>query len=138
MTKWRFFQGLKGEWRWYRLDESGDVVSASDHAFSELKGCMANAERCGFHYTNYYVHAPLRRDPFEGHERRSASPTELIEEEWKFVRHYHKTWYWRHTQPNGSQRVSSRTFQTCEQCVEDAIKHGYVPRDREPTPHCLA
>jgi hypothetical protein len=58
----------------------------------------------------------------------------LIDEEWKFVRHHSKTWYWRHTQASGSQRVSSRTFPTFEECAQDAIKHGYVPKDRESEP----
>ncbi|MGZ4926425.1 MAG: hypothetical protein ACXV4B_08245 [Halobacteriota archaeon] len=61
----------------------------------------------------------------------------MDEEEWKFVRHYGRTWYWRHTQASGSQRVSSRTFRTFEECVQDAIQHGYVPRDREPCNDCV-
>ena len=57
VTRWRFFQGLKDEWRWYHLDESNDVIAASDRAFAELRACMQNAERAGFAHTSYQVHA---------------------------------------------------------------------------------
>jgi hypothetical protein len=57
MGKWRFFQGLRNEWRWYQLDANGSVTSASDSAFAELPACMANAERAGFTHSNYQVHA---------------------------------------------------------------------------------
>ncbi|MDB5927977.1 MAG: hypothetical protein JWN13_6913 [Betaproteobacteria bacterium] len=60
MTNWRFFQGLKNEWRWYQFGKTGDVISSSDLSFSELAACMANAERAGFNRSNYQVHA--RRD----------------------------------------------------------------------------
>jgi hypothetical protein len=60
MSKWRFFQGLKNEWRWYQLDDAGQVSSASDQAFAELPACMANAERAGFTHSNYQVHARAR------------------------------------------------------------------------------
>ena len=48
MARWRFYQGLRTEWRWYQLDESGDVIAQSDQGFAELQGCMANAETAGF------------------------------------------------------------------------------------------
>ena len=57
MNKWRFFQGLRNEWRWYQFGEAGSVISASNQAFSELPACMANAERVGFAHSNYQVHA---------------------------------------------------------------------------------
>ena len=55
----------------------------------------------------------------------------MSEDEGKFGRHHGRMWYWRHTLPSGTQQVSSRTFPTLEDCVKDAIMHGYVPRDTE-------
>jgi hypothetical protein len=54
---WRFFQGLRSEWRWYALDESGRVVNSSDQAFGELAACMLNAAQSGFTGGAYQVHA---------------------------------------------------------------------------------
>ena len=48
MARWRFYQGLRTEWRWYRVDDGGEVVAESDRGFAELQGCMANAETAGF------------------------------------------------------------------------------------------
>ena len=48
MARWRFYQGLRTEWRWYRVDEGGNVLAESDRGFAELQGCMANAETAGF------------------------------------------------------------------------------------------
>ena len=48
MAKWRFYQGLRTEWWWYRIDDFGNVVAESDRGFAELQGCMANAEMAGF------------------------------------------------------------------------------------------
>jgi hypothetical protein len=56
MASWRFYQGLRTEWRWYRLNESGDVVAESDQGFSELQGCMANAETAGFDGHTFQVY----------------------------------------------------------------------------------
>ncbi len=56
MTAWRFYQGLRGEWRWYALDEVGHVRASSDRAFSELSACMQNAEHAGFSGGAYQVH----------------------------------------------------------------------------------
>lgn len=55
MATWRFYQGLRTEWRWYRLDEAGNVVTESDRGFAELRGCMANAETAGFTGDAYQV-----------------------------------------------------------------------------------
>lgn len=57
MATWRFYQGLRAEWRWYRLDEGGNVIAESDQGFAELRGCMANAESAGFTGHAYQVHA---------------------------------------------------------------------------------
>jgi hypothetical protein len=48
MARWRFYQGLRTEWRWYHVDEHGSLVAESDRGFAELQGCMANAEEAGF------------------------------------------------------------------------------------------
>ena len=55
---WRFFQGLKDEWRWYYVDDRGEVLGSSDQAFAELEACMANAEAAGFkRHDEFRVHA---------------------------------------------------------------------------------
>lgn len=56
MSAWRFYQGLKSEWRWYVVDTCGEVALASDQAFAELPACMANAESAGFRGISYQVH----------------------------------------------------------------------------------
>jgi hypothetical protein len=48
IPNWRFYQGLRNEWRWYKLHETGVVIAGCDRAFAELSGCMANAEHAGF------------------------------------------------------------------------------------------
>jgi len=55
MAAWRFYQGLRTEWRWYRLDEAGNVCSESDLGFAELRACMGNAEMAGFTGDAYQV-----------------------------------------------------------------------------------
>ena len=57
MATWRFYQGLRTEWRWYRLDDAGSVIAQSDQAFAELRACMDNAETAGFSGGAYQVHA---------------------------------------------------------------------------------
>jgi len=57
MATWRFYQGLRTEWRWYHFDEQGGVIAESDQGFAELRGCMANAETAGFRGGVYQVHA---------------------------------------------------------------------------------
>lgn len=56
MASWRFYQGLRTEWRWYHLDDAGNVIAESDQAFAELKACMSNAESAGFTGDAYQVH----------------------------------------------------------------------------------
>ena len=55
MAGWRFYQGLRGEWRWYALDRSGLVVNSSDQGFAELPACMLNAATAGFGGGAYQV-----------------------------------------------------------------------------------
>ena len=57
MYKWRFFQGILGEWRWYKLSSNGEVVTSSDGSFAELPACMSNAELAGFDGHSCQVHA---------------------------------------------------------------------------------
>lgn len=57
MAAWRFYQGLRAEWRWYHFDDAGRLISESDQAFAELRACMANAETAGFTGDTYQVHA---------------------------------------------------------------------------------
>ena len=57
MNIWRFYQGLRTEWRWYCLDSDGRVLRESDRGFEELRACMSNAEIAGFTGQAYQVHA---------------------------------------------------------------------------------
>ena len=57
MPAWRFYQGLKGEWRWYELDSAGRILHSADQAFAELSACMKNAEAAGCARDSYQVHA---------------------------------------------------------------------------------
>ena len=54
---WHFYQGVRDEWRWYRVDSCGRVMQHAERAFSDLAACMANAERCGFAPNAFHVHA---------------------------------------------------------------------------------
>jgi hypothetical protein len=56
MAKWRFYQGLRTEWRWYEVDDLGNVIAESDRGFAELQGCMANAETAGFTGATFQVY----------------------------------------------------------------------------------
>ena len=56
MASWRFYEGLRSEWRWYHFDAQGNVIAESDQGFAELKACMANAEAAGFTGDAYQVH----------------------------------------------------------------------------------
>ena len=56
MSSWRFYQGLRTEWRWYHFDDAGNVIAESDQAFAELQACMKNAEVAGFKGDAYQVH----------------------------------------------------------------------------------
>ena len=71
MASWRFYQGLRAELRWYRLDETGNVVAESDQGFSELPGCMANAETAGFDGHTFQVYT---RKPGDLPEPKEAAP----------------------------------------------------------------
>ena len=77
MASWRFYQGLRAEWRWYRLNESGDVIAESDQGFAELQGCMENAETAGFSGGAFQVYA---RQPHElaGGEPVTSAPAAPI------------------------------------------------------------
>lgn len=55
MATWRFYQGLRTEWQWFRLDDLGNVIVKSDRGFAELRACMKNAETAGFTGDAYHV-----------------------------------------------------------------------------------
>ena len=58
MATWRFYEGLRREWRWYHLDEGGQVAGASEGGFAELQACMDNAVEAGFTRSGtFHVHA---------------------------------------------------------------------------------
>ena len=55
---WRFYQGLRNEWRWYKLGDTGAVIAGSDRPCAELHACMSNAEHAGFdRHSSFQVHA---------------------------------------------------------------------------------
>jgi hypothetical protein len=60
LDKWRFYQGVRNEWRWYHFDENGDVAAGCDQGFDELAACMDNAAEHGFDRHSYQV---LTREP---------------------------------------------------------------------------
>ena len=62
MATWRFYQGLRTEWRWYHFDKKGAVIAESDQGFAELRGCMANTEAAGFTGEAYQVHTRPHAD----------------------------------------------------------------------------
>ena len=72
MADWHFFQGVRGEWRWYRLDPQGFVTAEAETGFADMPSCMANARRAGFRGHAFAVHArsALARWP---RRRREAS-----------------------------------------------------------------
>lgn len=73
MAAWRFYQGLRGEWRWYALDEAGQVINSSDQGFLELSACMLNAGYTGFAGGPYQVHARApTREPATAPVRQAA------------------------------------------------------------------
>ena len=66
VDNWRFYQGVRDEWRWYRIDSGGNVLAACDRGFAELKACMENAESVGFDkHVSFQVHgrAPEKVEP---------------------------------------------------------------------------
>ena len=97
MAAWRFYQGLRREWRWYRFDAAGKVIAESDQGFAELPGCMANAEVAGFTGDAYQVHT------------RPAGDT-MVEEEEKAGKKSSTSQGWNGSPPdgNGPQKQASR------------------------------
>jgi hypothetical protein len=69
MTSWRFYQGLRGEWRWYQLNDAGEITSECDQGFAELPACMANAEAAGFNDHTFHVHARELLEPARNEQR---------------------------------------------------------------------
>jgi hypothetical protein len=65
---WRFYQGLRNEWRWYKLGDTGAVIAGSDRPCAELHACMANAEHAGFdRHSSFQVHARGATDAARQH-----------------------------------------------------------------------
>ena len=84
MASWRFYEGLRSEWRWYHFDERGDVIAESDQGFAELKACMENAEVSGFSGHAYQVHTRQAGEDtlVEDEERKSAAGKSGKPESW--------------------------------------------------------
>ena len=77
MADWHFFQGVRGEWRWYRLDELGGVVHEGKRGHAELTRCMDDARKSGFRDSEFAVHARSRLPLFP--RRRQGSGTGTVE-----------------------------------------------------------
>jgi|KBSMisStandDraft_5_1062788.scaffolds.fasta_scaffold1729822_1 hypothetical protein len=58
----------------------------------------------------------------------------MYAENWHFVSRNGSVWYWLRVQTNGSHIVSSRTFDTSEACMKDAIAHGFAPNSAAAMP----
>ena len=74
MASWRFYQGLRSEWRWYHFDPGGEVIAVSDQGFAELPACMANAETAGFTGDAYQVHLHHAGDDALVEEKKPGKP----------------------------------------------------------------
>ena len=44
---------------------------------------------------------------------------------WSFLQREKGAWSWRVARPDGAQSDSAQSFETLNQCVEDASRHGY-------------
>ena len=75
MFTWRFFQGIRDEWRWYQMDETGSVVATADRGFEELPACMANAAVAGFAGQHYQV---IARSPLGAVAPNTDTPRKVI------------------------------------------------------------
>lgn len=64
MADWHFLQGVRGEWRWYRLDAMGRVTREAPGAFDDLEACMADARGSGFRNRRFAVHARSKLPQF--------------------------------------------------------------------------
>ena len=83
MADWHFFEGVRGEWRWYRVDAAGKVVDEAADAFADVQACMADARAAGFSDHEFAVHArsvlpkfprPRRKAAHVALDRREAPP----------------------------------------------------------------
>src|SRR5688572_23936766 len=72
MAEWHFFQGVRGEWRWYRVDPQGRVTDEAEQVFTDMDTCMVDARSCGFSGRAFAVHARSRlpRFPRRGQKAR--------------------------------------------------------------------
>ena len=72
MTHWHFFQGVRGEWRWYHVDPRGRVLSEGELDFADMAECMADARLAGFDDHAFAVHAWSSLPRFPRRRRRAA------------------------------------------------------------------
>jgi uncharacterized protein YegP (UPF0339 family) len=45
---WDFYQDIRGEWRWRRVGQNGEVVSLSPEGYAKKEDCLNSARRCGY------------------------------------------------------------------------------------------
>jgi hypothetical protein len=77
VADWHFFQGVRGEWRWYRVDDLGGVAHEGRRGHAELTRCMDDARKSGFRDTEFAVHARSRLPLFP--RRRQGSGAAMVE-----------------------------------------------------------
>jgi hypothetical protein len=77
VADWHFFQGVRGEWRWYRLDELGAVVHEGRRGHAELTRCMDDARKSGWRDSEFAVHARSSLPQFP--RRRQGAGTGMVE-----------------------------------------------------------
>jgi hypothetical protein len=70
--KWHFYEGMNNEWHWYEMSDAGDVIGASECAFSSLDACMDNARERGFDPSTYQVHLRERAMPHPQRNKATA------------------------------------------------------------------
>ena len=48
MENWRIYQDAHGEWRWWKLDEGGNIIHACELGFDTKEQCENNAAIHGY------------------------------------------------------------------------------------------
>jgi hypothetical protein len=76
MADWHFFQGVRGEWRWYRVDPRGRIAQEAERGFPDMKSCMTDARGAGFDDHAFAVHARSSLARFPRRRPRARNATE--------------------------------------------------------------
>ena len=109
---------LRLQWQWELITADGHIASAS-HPFPTREACEADAKRQGL--------------PVKGLNNRAKVPrvhSPTGSSKWRFPCTPSGLWQWRRWDGTGKlMEESARAFLTRDECVEDAVKHGYLKRD---------